>query len=162
MNRFIATIIAFALAVNESSAFSSSNHGASSLFSSRDLSGSSFRAQSANSIRVSAACAELTTVDDREHVKDRKKNCQEKEELDDNFEEWKLRLFNDSKNTRGYICRCLTQVVGVSESHSYHTMEKAHACGVSTVGVFRQEQAEFYKESLTNSGLCCEIVPVHQ
>mmetsp|Transcript_10341 Transcript_10341/g.22165 ORF Transcript_10341/g.22165 Transcript_10341/m.22165 type:complete len:175 (-) Transcript_10341:171-695(-) len=74
--------------------------------------------------------------------------------------DWLLKLFDDSKNTRGYISRCLTQVVGLSESEAFYTMENAHMSGSATVGVFREEMAECYKEGLLKSGIDCDIFPV--
>ena len=75
---------------------------------------------------------------------------------------WTLKLFNDSSNTRSYICYSLVKVAGLSEYESFTKMMQAHKHGESVIGEYCQEHAEHYKEALINSGLVCEIFPVEE
>ena len=82
---------------------------------------------------------------------------------DDEYDKkWTLQLFNDSSNTRSYICSSLVQVAGLSEEESYQKMMQAHKHGESVIGEYCQEHAEHYKEGLISSGLICEIFPVEE
>ena len=84
-------------------------------------------------------------------------------ELDDEqFERWTLKLFNDSSNTRSYICLTLVKVAGLLEDESYHKMVQAHKHGEAIIGEYCQEHADHYKEALLSSGLVCEIYPVEE
>ena len=86
-------------------------------------------------------------------------------EIDDEYEYdkwWTLKLFNDSSNTRSYICCSLVKVAGLSETDSYQRMMQAHKHGESVIGEYCQEHAEHYKEALISSGLVCEIFPVEE
>eukprot|EP00578_Thalassiosira_sp_NH16_P031220 CAMPEP_0181075720 /NCGR_PEP_ID=MMETSP1071-20121207/36_1 /TAXON_ID=35127 /ORGANISM="Thalassiosira sp., Strain NH16" /LENGTH=159 /DNA_ID=CAMNT_0023156853 /DNA_START=115 /DNA_END=594 /DNA_ORIENTATION=+ len=83
-------------------------------------------------------------------------------ELSDIFEKWSLHLFNDSSNTRTYVCRCLVEVTGLSEEESYQKMRQAHEYGEAVIGEYSQEHAEHYKEALSISGLVSEIIPVEE
>ena len=84
------------------------------------------------------------------------------EHADDSFEIWELQLFDDSSNTRSYVCRCLVQLAGLSEEDSYSRMMHAHKHGKVAIGEYCREHAEHYKEALTTSGLVCEIIPVEE
>jgi len=70
---------------------------------------------------------------------------------------WALQLFDDSTNLRGYVCRCLVDVVGLDEVDSYARTTQAHKHGKAVIGEYCQEHAEHFRESLVESGLVCEI-----
>jgi len=84
------------------------------------------------------------------------------DETNDAFEKWMLQLFDNPRNTRSYICRCLVEVVGLSEDESYRKMMQAHEHGDAVIGEYSQEHAEHYKEALMSSGLVCEIFSVEE
>ena len=95
--------------------------------------------------------------------KSRQNRHVESSELDDSFEKWTLQLFDDSSNTRSYVCRCLVQVAGLTEDESFRKMMRAHEHGKAIIGEYSsKEHAEHYKESLTSSGLDSDIFPVEE
>lgn len=75
-------------------------------------------------------------------------------------EAWEVRIFNDGKNTREFVARCLVQIVGQSEITAYQTMMQAHQNGVAVVGRYVYEIAEMYYGALKKNGIICDIVPV--
>ena len=77
-------------------------------------------------------------------------------------EKWALQLFDDSSNTRSYVCRCLVEVAGLLEDESYQKMMQAYKYGDTVIGEYLQEHAEYYKEALMSSSLLCEIFSVEE
>eukprot|EP00557_Chaetoceros_sp_GSL56_P012832 CAMPEP_0176482816 /NCGR_PEP_ID=MMETSP0200_2-20121128/3579_1 /TAXON_ID=947934 /ORGANISM="Chaetoceros sp., Strain GSL56" /LENGTH=166 /DNA_ID=CAMNT_0017879161 /DNA_START=311 /DNA_END=811 /DNA_ORIENTATION=- len=77
-------------------------------------------------------------------------------------EAWEVRIFNDGKNTREFVARCLVQIVGQSEITAYQTMMQAHQNGVAVVGRYVYEVAEMYYGALKKNGIICDIVPVDE
>lgn len=69
-----------------------------------------------------------------------------------------LRIYNDNVNTREYVAVCLVQVVGLSESRAYFTMQDAHHNGIAKVGEYNQDVAECYEEQLNEKGVMCDVV----
>lgn len=83
--------------------------------------------------------------------------------MNNQFEKWILKLFNDPDNTRSRVCQCLVRnVAGLSEEESYMKMMHAHKHGEAIIGEYCQEHAEYYKEALVGSGLVCDIFPVEE
>ena len=74
---------------------------------------------------------------------------------------WALQLFEDSANLRGYVCRCIVDVVGLDEADSYAKTMRAHRHGKAVIGEYRQEHAEHFRDSLKECGLVCEIFPLN-
>jgi len=74
-------------------------------------------------------------------------------------EEWLLRIYNDSFNTREYVSRCLVEVVGLDEQRAFYTMMRAHDFGIAAVGDYRQNVAETYHEKLGKCGIRSDVVP---
>lgn len=77
-------------------------------------------------------------------------------------EAWEVRIYNDGKNTREFVARCLVQIVGHSELTAYQTMMQAHQNGIAVVGIYRYEIAEMYYGELTKNGIVCDLVPVEE
>lgn len=77
-------------------------------------------------------------------------------------EAWEVRIYNDGKNTREFVARCLVQIVGHSEFTAYQTMMQAHQNGMAVVGIYRYEVAEMYYGELTKNGIVCDFVPVDE
>ena len=73
-----------------------------------------------------------------------------------------MRIYNDGKNTREFVARCLVQIVGHSELTAYQTMMQAHQNGIAVVGIYRYEIAEMYYSELTKNGIVCDLVPVDE
>ncbi|KAL7465513.1 hypothetical protein ACHAXS_005828 [Conticribra weissflogii] len=163
---FIVTLAS--VAVQESSAFSTrpvQNHSRKSAIHQQRVSYlKSSITDTATVSNINALDAAQTVIEKKHNdsnIKIENKSSTTKKTVHEQVpNDWLLRLFDDSKNTRGYISRCLTQVVGLSESEAFHTMESAHMNGSATVGVFCEEMAECYKEGLLNSGVDCDIFPV--
>lgn len=74
-------------------------------------------------------------------------------------EGWEVRLYNDPMNKREYVAKCLMEIVGLSEGSSYQVMMQAHQIGIAVIGRYHQERAELYKNSLSEHGLVCDMVP---
>ena len=124
---------------------------------------------SRSSITQSASCLKMSVCDlaspvlvdrDTNVYKIHKSRHADVYELNDEIETWALQLSNDSTNTRGYICRCLVEVAGLSEADSYGKMVQAHEHGEAIIGEYCQEHAEHYKNALLSSGMDCEIFPI--
>ena len=62
-------------------------------------------------------------------------------------------------NKREYVAKCLMEIVGLSEGSSYQVMMQAHQIGIAVIGRYHQERAELYKNSLSEHGLVCDMVP---
>lgn len=75
---------------------------------------------------------------------------------------WEVRIYNDGKNTREFVARCLVQIVGVSELTAYQTMMQAHQNGIAVVGTYVYEVAEMYYGELKKNGIVCDLVPVDE
>jgi len=75
---------------------------------------------------------------------------------------WEVRIYNDVKNTREFVSRCLVQIVGLSETFAYQTMMQAHKNGLAAVGTYAFERAEMYHEALTENGIMCDMIPVDE
>jgi ATP-dependent Clp protease adapter protein ClpS len=111
-------------------------------------------------LELTASALDVTTLVDNELslCKTHKRHKFSESDYDDTSERWELKLFNDSINTRSYICRCLVDVAEQSEEQSYLTMKRAHEQGESTIQEYCcQEHAEHYKEALEERGLNCGI-----
>lgn len=97
-------------------------------------------------------------VQERATVEKSKSPAKEKKRT--GSEAWEVRIFNDGKNTREFVARCLVQIVGQSEITAYQTMMQAHQNGVAVVGRYVYEVAEMYYGELKKNGIICDIVPV--
>ena len=164
---FFSSLLYLTLVLNQSSAFTLPSASSSSMNCQRTSSSS----LSGTRVRMTAVC----DVDSPNLVVDRdttttahkihKHAYLDSSEIDDEYEYdkwWTLKLFNDSINTRSYICCSLVKVAGLSETDSYQRMMQAHKHGESVIGEYCQEHAEHYKEALISSGLVCEIFPVEE
>ena len=90
------------------------------------------------------------------------KSSPSKERKSTGPEAWEVRIYNDGKNTREFVARCLVQIVGHSELTAYQTMMQAHQNGIAVVGIYRYEIAEMYYGELTKNGIVCDLVPVDE
>ena len=77
-------------------------------------------------------------------------------------EAWEVRIYNDVKNTREFVARCLVQIVGQTEIAAYQTMMQAHERGIAVVGRYAYEVAEMYYGQLKKNGIVCDLVPVEE
>ena len=77
-------------------------------------------------------------------------------------EGWEVRIYNDGKNTREFVARCLVQIVAQSELEAYQTMMQAHQNGIAVVGTYVYEVAEMYYGALKKNGIVCDLVPVEE
>ena len=75
---------------------------------------------------------------------------------------WEVRIYNDGKNTREHVARCLVRVTGLTEVSAYETMMQAHQYGMAVVGRWVFERAEMYYEALKGNGIICDMVPVDE
>lgn len=106
-----------------------------------------------------------TSLTDNEMIADktRRRHPRSERGLDDTYERWELRLFNDAVNTRSYICRSLVEVTKLSEDESFLRMKCAHEQGEAVVAEYCcEEYAEHYKEALKSRGINCEIILVEE
>merc|ERR1712232_1077777 len=72
---------------------------------------------------------------------------------------WEVRIYNDGRNTREHVARCLVQITNLSEVGAYQTMMQAHQNGIAVVGRWYYEQAEMYFEQLKGKGVVCDLKP---
>lgn len=77
-------------------------------------------------------------------------------------EAWEVRIYNDGKNTREFVARCLVQIAALSELTAYQTMMQAHQNGIAVVGRYAYEVAEMYYGALKKNGIVCDLVPVEE
>mmetsp|Transcript_32041 Transcript_32041/g.67810 ORF Transcript_32041/g.67810 Transcript_32041/m.67810 type:complete len:162 (-) Transcript_32041:17-502(-) len=159
MSRNASQIVTLALSLIHSGAFTlpmtTSIHRASTI--------KSPSAPRAPSMKMSVCGMDNAVLEDRDTLANKKHlgyHISADEINEDSFEKWTLQLFDDSSNTRTYVCRCLVEVAGLSEEDSYRKMMEAHRHGDAVIGEYCQEYAEHYKEALRSSGLVCEIFPV--
>jgi ATP-dependent Clp protease adaptor protein ClpS len=75
-------------------------------------------------------------------------------------EAWEVRLYNDPMNKREFVARCLSRIVGLSDTQSFQVMMTAHKLGIAAVGRFHLERAETYRNALREQGLSVDMVPV--
>lgn len=75
---------------------------------------------------------------------------------------WEVRIYNDGKNTREFVARCLVQIVAKSEIEAYQTMMQAHQNGIAVVGTYVYEVAEMYYGALKKNGIVCDLVQVEE
>ena len=162
---YFSSLLYLTLVLNQSSAFTlpSTSSTSTSMNCQRTSSLAGTR------VRMTVCDVESPTLLDRDTTttpyKIHKHAYLDSSELDDEYEHekwWTLKLFNDSSNTRSYICCSLVKVAGLSEDESYTKMMQAHKHGESVIGEYCQEHAEHYKEALISSGLVCEIFPVEE
>eukprot|EP00554_Chaetoceros_debilis_P008036 CAMPEP_0194079800 /NCGR_PEP_ID=MMETSP0149-20130528/5941_1 /TAXON_ID=122233 /ORGANISM="Chaetoceros debilis, Strain MM31A-1" /LENGTH=208 /DNA_ID=CAMNT_0038761381 /DNA_START=61 /DNA_END=687 /DNA_ORIENTATION=- len=99
---------------------------------------------------------------DRPVVDKKQAKSPSKERKSTGSEAWEVRIYNDGRNTREFVARCLVQIVGVSELKAYQTMMQAHQNGIAVVGVFVYEVAEMYHGELKKNGIVCDLVPVEE
>ena len=91
-----------------------------------------------------------------------KSKSPEKERKHTGSEAWEVRIYNDGKNTREFVARCLVQIVGHSEHTAYAVMMQAHQNGIAVVGRYVYEVAEMYYGELKKNGIVCDLVPVEE
>ena len=91
-----------------------------------------------------------------------KSKSPEKERKHTGSEAWEVRIYNDGKNTREFVARCLVQIVGTSEHTAYTVMMQAHQNGIAVVGRYVYEVAEMYYGELKKNGIVCDLVPVEE
>lgn len=91
-----------------------------------------------------------------------KSKSPEKERKHTGSEAWEVRIYNDGKNTREFVARCLVQIVGHSEHTAYTVMMQAHQNGIAVVGRYVYEVAEMYYGALKKNGIVCDLVPVEE
>lgn len=73
---------------------------------------------------------------------------------------YRVLLHNDDFNRREYVVQILLKVVeGMTVDDAVNVMNEAHESGLALVGVYGQEVAETYCESLRGAGLICTIEP---
>ena len=111
-------------------------------------------------IIMSATTIERPTTTRIAEKKRKQQAAPVKQEKRTGSEAWEVRIYNDVKNTREFVARCLVQVVGLSEMSAYQTMMQAHQNGLAVVGRYAFERAEMYHEALTDNGIMCDIIPV--
>lgn len=99
---------------------------------------------------------------DRPVVDKKQAKSPAKERKSTGSEAWEVRIYNDGRNTREFVARCLVQIVGVSELKAYQTMMQAHQNGIAVVGRFVYEVAEMYHGELKKNGIVCDLVPVEE
>lgn len=99
---------------------------------------------------------------DRPVVDKKQAKSPSKERKSTGSEAWEVRIYNDGRNTREFVARCLVQIVGVSELKAYQTMMQAHQNGIAVVGRFVYEVAEMYYGELKKNGIVCDLVPVEE
>eukprot|EP01083_Nonionella_stella_P220094 787803_1 len=99
---------------------------------------------------------------DRPVVDKKQAKSPAKERKSTGSEAWEVRIYNDGRNTREFVARCLVQIVGVSELKAYQTMMQAHQNGIAVVGRFVYEVAEMYYGELKKNGIVCDLVPVEE
>jgi ATP-dependent Clp protease adapter protein ClpS len=99
---------------------------------------------------------------DRPEVEKRQSKEPIKESKNTGSEAWEVRIYNDGKNTREFVARCLVQVTGLKEIEAYQTMMQAHQNGIAVVGRYNYERAEMYHDALKQNGIVCDLVPVEE
>ncbi len=99
---------------------------------------------------------------DRPAVNEKKEKAPAKQKKSTGSEAWEVRIYNDGRNTREFVARCLVQIVGVSEMSAYQTMMQAHQNGIAVVGRYVYEVAEMYYGALKKNGIICDLVPVDE
>ena len=99
---------------------------------------------------------------DRPVVEKRQNKEPVKERKRTGSEGWEVRIYNDGKNTREFVARCLVQITGLKEIEAYQTMMQAHQNGIAVVGRYNYERAEMYHDALKTKGIVCDLVPVEE
>eukprot|EP00558_Chaetoceros_sp_UNC1202_P010738 CAMPEP_0197237610 /NCGR_PEP_ID=MMETSP1429-20130617/4399_1 /TAXON_ID=49237 /ORGANISM="Chaetoceros sp., Strain UNC1202" /LENGTH=172 /DNA_ID=CAMNT_0042696643 /DNA_START=130 /DNA_END=648 /DNA_ORIENTATION=+ len=99
---------------------------------------------------------------DRPAVEKNQEKSPSKERKSTGSGAWEVRIYNDGKNTREFVARCLVQIVGVTEFTAYQTMMQAHQNGLAVVGTYVYEVAEMYYGALKKNGIVCDLVPVDE
>ena len=99
---------------------------------------------------------------DRPEVEKNKAKDPSKEKKRTGSDSWEVRIYNDGKNTREFVARCLVQIVAKSEIEAYQTMMQAHQNGIAVVGTYVYEVAEMYHGALKKNGIVCDLVPVEE
>jgi ATP-dependent Clp protease adapter protein ClpS len=99
---------------------------------------------------------------DKTIVEKKTSKAPEKEKKRTSNQGWEVRIYNDGKNTREHVARCLVRVTGLSEASAYETMMQAHQYGIAVVGRWMFERAEMYYEALKVNGIVCDMVPVEE
>lgn len=74
---------------------------------------------------------------------------------------WELGLVINSKANipLEYTCRCINQVVGISEADSLELVSQAYRHGIALIDELPLDVAVSYKTELERCGLSCEMVP---
>lgn len=99
---------------------------------------------------------------DRPTVDKSKAKSPAKERKNTGSEAWEIRIYNDGKNTREFVARCLVQIVAHTEHTAYTVMMQAHQNGIAVVGRYVYEVAEMYYGALKKNGIVCDLVPVEE
>lgn len=113
---------------------------------------------SAKSKVLSVALAAGPSVLEKSGVKKESKKKEKKQDL--GTEAWEVRLYNDPFNKREFVARCLTEIVGISDTAAYQVMMGAHQQGLAAIGRYHRERAELYRDRLTEEGLVIDMIPV--
>mmetsp|Transcript_995 Transcript_995/g.2259 ORF Transcript_995/g.2259 Transcript_995/m.2259 type:complete len:164 (-) Transcript_995:37-528(-) len=112
-------------------------------------------------LRMSLCLDQQDTLDTSTTRVDRHADVHLDKATDPSDDNWALQLFDDSTNLRGYVCRCIVDVVGLDEAFAYAKTMQTHKHGKAVIGEFRQEHAEHFRDSLKECGLVCEIFQVN-
>eukprot|EP00979_Chaetoceros_neogracilis_P014552 scaffold4734_cov261-Chaetoceros_neogracile.AAC.2 len=99
---------------------------------------------------------------DRPTIDKSKAKSPSKERKNTGSQAWEIRIYNDGKNTREFVARCLVQIVGHTEHTAYTVMMQAHQNGIAVVGRYVYEVAEMYYGALKKNGIVCDLVPVEE
>lgn len=77
---------------------------------------------------------------------------------------WELGLVINSKAEipLEYACRCINQVVGISEADSLEVVSQAYRHGIAHIDEVPFDVAVSYKTELEQRGLSCEMVPADE
>eukprot|EP00814_Leptocylindrus_danicus_P020996 CAMPEP_0116038052 /NCGR_PEP_ID=MMETSP0321-20121206/22507_1 /TAXON_ID=163516 /ORGANISM="Leptocylindrus danicus var. danicus, Strain B650" /LENGTH=147 /DNA_ID=CAMNT_0003516549 /DNA_START=187 /DNA_END=630 /DNA_ORIENTATION=+ len=110
---------------------------------------------SRSQIHMSSSPAVLDRVVIEKKVSDKKKQSTS----NNGDASWEVRIYNDGRNTREHVARCLVQITNLSEIGAYQTMMQAHQNGIAVVGRWYYEQAEMYFEQLKSKGIVCDLKP---
>lgn len=63
-------------------------------------------------------------------------------------------------NKREFVARCLTEICGLNDGAAFQCMMQAHQNGLSVIGNYHREMAEFYRDQLTEQGLMIDMIPL--
>lgn len=90
----------------------------------------------------------------------KKSNEEKVESKPNNSKGWAVRLYNDPMNKREFVARCLTEICGLNDGAAFQCMMQAHQNGLSVIGNYHREMAEFYRDQLTEQGLMIDMIPL--